>query len=429
MRFSHTARWVSYISGRFARVDRTSRSAATSGLSVLGIALGVMTLIVSLSVMNGFQMGFIDAIMEISSYHLRVENVADSAAFETFCAENSEISVSTPFFEAQSLMVGRGGAQAAALVRAVPYDICIKDEGFSKQLSIYAGSFDLTEPNSIVLGSELARSLGAGIGTKITLLALSGGSDVALFSDERVFTVKGLFFSGYGDINSSFSFISLEDGEKYFGKDAKKIYGLKLRKSSEDSFASRAISTAFPASFVESWRSYNRTFFGALRIEKNMLMLLVILIFVVVAVNIYNAMRRMVYEKREEIAVLTALGGSKKAVQAVFILQGFSIGFKGAITGLLLGLFLSVNMESVFMFIAEAQYWGTYFFMLLFSPENADFVRENTMFLLYARIPTRIILTEVFFVVLFGIFSAVSAAASASRGMAKLTVSEVLRND
>ena len=431
MNFSHTARWISFVSSRFARVDRTSRSHAASSLSALGIALGVMTLIVSLSVMNGFQIGFIDAIMEISSYHIRVENVQDSVAltFEKFCEENASIKSATPFLEAQSLMVGKRGAQAAALVRAVPFDICIKDDGFAKETAIYAGSFDLTESGSIVLGSELARSLNASVGSKVTLLALSGGSDVNLFSDERVFTVKGLFFSGYSDINASFSFISLEDGKKYFGQDAKKIYGLKLKKSNEDAFVSRALTEAFPECRAESWRSYNRTFFGALRIEKNMLMLLVILIFVVVAVNIYNAMRRMVFERREEIAVLTALGGKKKAVRSVFIAQGFSIGLKGAISGLLLGLFLSVNMESVFTFIASAQYWCTYFFAMLFSPEIADGVRENPMFLLYARIPTRIIFSETLFVVLFGIFSAVFAAASASRGMTRLTISEVLRND
>ena len=305
MRFLHTARWISFVSGRFARVDRTSRSAAASSLSVLGIALGVMTLIVSLSVMNGFQRGFIDAIMEISSYHLRVENVVDEDSFKSFCAKSPLINVATPFYEAQSLMVGRNGAQSASLVRAVPYDICVKDCEFAKQAEVYAGSFDLTEPNSIVLGSELARSLNAGVGSEVSLLALSGGNDVSLFSDTRVFTVTGLFFSGYGDINSSFSFISLEDGKKYFGKDAKKIYGLKLKKSSEDSFVARSISKVFPDYSTESWRSYNRTFFGALRIEKNMLMLLVILIFVVVAVNIYNAMRRIVFERREVIAVLS----------------------------------------------------------------------------------------------------------------------------
>lgn len=429
MRFLHTARWISFVSGRFARVDRTSRSAAASSLSVLGIALGVMTLIVSLSVMNGFQRGFIDAIMEISSYHLRVENVIDEDSFKSFCAKSPLINVATPFYEAQSLMVGRNGAQSASLVRAVPYDICIKDSEFAKQAEVYAGSFDLTEPNSIVLGSELARSLNAGVGSEVSLLALSGGNDVSLFSDTRVFTVTGLFFSGYSDINSSFSFISLDDGKKYFGKDAKKIYGLKLKKSNEDSFVARSISKVFPDYSTESWRSYNRTFFGALRIEKNMLMLLVILIFVVVAVNIYNAMRRIVFERREEIAVLSALGGEKKEVQAVFVLQGFSIGFKGALLGLVLGLFLSTNMESVFTFIAESQYWITYFFTMVFAPENAGFVRENPMFLLYARIPTKMIFSEVIFVVLFGIFSAVFASISASKGMTRLTVSEVFRND
>ncbi len=431
MSFSHN--WIFYISKRFSRVDKKSRSAATSFLSSLGICLGVMTLVVSLSVMNGFQIGFIDAIMEVSSYHLRVEKVSSERAqekhFIEYCDENAFIKAAIPFYEAQSLMVGKKGLQAAALIRAVPYDVCIKDEGFSEQLSVYTGSFDVTEANSIVLGSELARSLGVRVGEEVSLLALSGSIDVSLLSDDRVFTVKGLFFSGYGDINNSYAFISLEDGEKYFGKDAKKMYGLKLKKSSDDSFVSNMLEKEFPLCDVESWRSYNRTFFGALRIEKNMLMFLVILIFVVVAVNIYNAMRRMVYERREEIAVLSALGGKKKEIQSIFVMQGFSIGVKGSVAGLLLGLFIGVNMENVFTFIAEAQYYLLYFFTLLIAPENAIYVRENPMFLLYARIPTRIVFSEVLFVTLFGIFASFAASFFASRGMSKLTVAEVLRND
>ena len=425
--FSNGFNWITYISKRFSRVDKKSRSAATSFLSSLGICLGVMTLVVSLSVMNGFQVGFIDAIMEVSSYHLRVENISDEDSFKELCKENKAVAI--PFYEAQSLMVSKKGLQSASLIRALPYDVCLKDEGFEREINVYSGSFDLTEPNSIILGSELARSLGVRVGEEVNLLALSGSSDVSLLSDDRVFIVKGLFYSGYGDINSSYAFVSTEDGERYFGKGAKKIYGLKLKKSSEDTLMANVIKDSFPECKAESWRSYNRTFFGALRIEKNMLMFLVILIFVVVAVNIYNAMRRMVYERREEIAVLSALGGKKKAIQSIFLMQGFSIGIKGSVAGLFLGLFISVNMENVFMFIAESQYWLMYFFTLLIAPENAIYVRENSMFLLYAHIPTRIVFEEVLFVTLFGIFASFIASFFASRGMAKLTVAEVLRND
>ncbi|MCR5606563.1 MAG: ABC transporter permease, partial [Treponema sp.] len=151
--------WIYFVSKRFSRVDRKGRSAVTSFLASLGIFFGVMTLIVTLSVMNGFQMGFIEAIMEISSYHLRVSDLENENEFLSFCKDEPSISSVVPFYEAQSLMVGRRGRQSAAVVRALPKNVLDMDLGFKEQLSVYSGSFDLSSPNSILLGSELSRKL------------------------------------------------------------------------------------------------------------------------------------------------------------------------------------------------------------------------------------------------------------------------------
>lgn len=421
--------WIYFVSKRFSRVDRKGRSAVTSFLASLGIFFGVMTLIVTLSVMNGFQMGFIEAIMEISSYHLRVSDLESENSFLNFCKEDASIASVVPFYEAQSLMVGRRGRQCAAVVRAVPENVLDIDSGFEKQVSIYSGSFDLSSPNSIVLGSELSRKLGLQVGNTVNLLALSGGQDVDLMSDDRIFTVKGIFYSGYADINSSYSFISSEDGKKYFGKDAKCTYGIKLKDSSKDAFAEKKITLHFPDCKVESWRSYNRTFFGALRIEKVVLMMLVFLIFVVVSVNIYNGMRRMVFERKEEIAVMSALGGNQTAIQSVFIVQGARIGILGAVPGLIAGILCSINMDKIFVFIADAAYWVEYFFTSLFAPSYVEYLRENPMFLLYARIPARMMFPEILTVTLFGVFSSFIASWISSRNILKMAVSEVLRDE
>ena len=241
--------------------------------------------------------------------------------------------------------------------------------------------------------------------------------------------MTGIFYSNYGDINSAYSFVSLEAGEKQFGSGARKIYGIKLKDSERDSIAISRISEAFPESSTQSWRSYNRTFFGALRIEKNMLMMLVFLIFVVVAINIYNGMRRMVYERREDISVLSALGGTRSQIQWVFIMKGFMTGLKGAVPGLMLGLLVTVNMEKVFLFLSKAQFWIQYFFMMIVNPANADMVQENPMFSVYANIPARMVLSEIVAIFLFGILSSLVAAGIASRQILHLTVAEVLHDD
>lgn len=398
-------------------------------LASLGICFGVMTLIVTISVMNGFQMGFIDAIMEISSYHIQVCGVKDNDEFINWCSGERRIKSVTPFLEAQGLMVGNYGSQSSSLVRAVPPDVMQTDAGFAKECEIALGEFDLTMPNSIVLGYDLSRSLGVHVGSQVNILALSGSSDVSLLSQNRVFTVTGIFHSGYSDLNSAYSFISIADGEKYFGKDAKKTYGIKLYDSNKDNAAIALVKKNFPDVKTESWRSYNRTFFGALRIEKNILMMLVLLIFLVVAVNIYNGMRRMVYERREEIAVISALGGKSSEIQGVFIMQGLLTGIKGALPGLLIGIFLCVKMGNVFMYLSKAEYYLQYLWNMIVSPGNASLLTENPMFSVYASIPARMVPSEILLITFFGIFSSLAASWLASRGVLKLTVAEVLRDE
>ena len=216
--------WIFFVSRRFAKVDRTGRSAVTGLLASLSICFGVMTLIVVVSVMNGFQMGFIDSIMEISSAHIRVQlNGTPEETFLEGCkGEELGIIVAEPMYEAQSLIAGTSGRQSASLIRAVSPTIRQRDEGFAREVKMISGAFDLSKPTNIVLGSELSRQLGARVGSKINLLALSGGSDVDLISNNRLFTVVGIFTCGYAEINNTFSFISLEAGEQYLGEDISK---------------------------------------------------------------------------------------------------------------------------------------------------------------------------------------------------------------
>ncbi|MBP5359143.1 MAG: ABC transporter permease [Treponema sp.] len=422
-------KWINFVSRRFNKVDRSGRTAVTSILSSLGVCFGVLALIVVISVMNGFQMEFIDAIMEISSYHVRVSEVENHDGFIDWCKTDKNVSTVVPFYEAQGLMLSSSGQEGASLVRAIDPDVMEKDPGFKKELKMISGDFDLSEDDYIVLGNDLAASIGAKTGGTVTIFALSGSSDVSLFSNQRSFVVKGIFFSNYADINSAYSFISLDAGKKNFGESAKEILGIKIKDSNKDSSFIAKLNEKFPDVKADTWRSYNRAFFGALRVEKNMLMLLVFLIFVVVAINIYNGMRRMVYERREEIAVLTALGSSKRSVQAVFIYKGFITGITGALPGLLLGLLLCVNMRSVFLFLSKALFYVQYFITMIVSPGYAYMMQENPMFRIYASIPARMVFSEIILIFFFGIFASLSASWFASRQILKVTVAEVLHDD
>ena len=423
--------WISTVSKRFSRVDRKGRSAVTSKLATAGIAAGVMTLIVVMSVMNGFQLSFIDSIQEISSYHVRVRNINESEELEfiDFCSENKNIKSCSQFLEAQALMASEKGFEGAAILRAVNPDIYKMDQGFYSKLKIVLGDFDLSKSGNIVIGSKLAKDLGVRLGQTVNLLMLSGTSDVDLFSQDRTFTVTGIFSCGYAEINSTFAFINIEDGYKYFGSSPEKIWGLKIQNVNQDISAVNAVHKAFPLSKPESWRSYNKAFFGALRIEKNMLLLLVALIFVVVAINIYNGMRRLVFERKAEIAIFSALGAPAKEIKAIFIFRGIITGAVGALIGLLLGLLISANTDLVFTGAAKIMYGFQYLFTAIFNHRNLMFLTENSSYLLYASIPARIQGFEVFMIALFGFISPVFACWAASKNVLKMTVAEVLHNE
>lgn len=429
--FRWSFRWIFDVSRRFASVDRKSRSSATSFLAVLVICFGVMSLVTVVSVMNGFQMSFVNAIMELSSFHIRVSK-SDSqteADFLNFCADSKEIRCVSPFYESQALLVGNKSKESAGIIRGVDARTCEFDEGFAREIKIVSGSFDLSSADSIVLGSYLAQSLGVTTGNTVNLLALSGGKDVELLSQNRQFKVTGIFECGYYDINQGYAFVSLEAARMYFGEDAPVFYGIKIRRPQNDGFVSAAIKNRFPDAAVQSWREYNRTFFGALRVEKNILMLLVFLIFVVVAVNIYNGMRRLVFERSQEIAALSALGGTSFQIKAIFVVRGFLTGAAGTVIGIVLGIFISLNIRSVFLGVSHCLYWLELFFTSVFSPENAAFVTENQMYAIYASIPARIIPSEVLLISLFGVLSPLLASALASRSVLKLKIAEVLHNE
>lgn len=423
--------WIASVSKRFARVDRKGRSAVTSILAALGIGFGVMTLIVVMSVMNGFQMSFIDSILEISSYHIRAVEVPYECenSLLDFCGQNKKIKSCIPFYEAQSLMTGRKGGAQSVVLRAVEKDCLAKDSGMEKELNVLIGRFNLENEDSIVLGSSLARKLGVSVGDEVNLLVMSGGNDVDLFSQDRLFTVEGIFTCGYSEINNGYGFVNFDAAKEYFGSGAKKQWGIKLKNHNEDYVICEKIRKALPDVKVNSWREYNKTFFGALRIEKNILLLMVCLIFVVVAINIYNGMRRLVFERKSEIAILSALGAEATEVKLIFIVRGLITGLIGALVGLVLGLVISSNTDVVFMAAAKVLYWFQYLFTSITNPGNLAFITENSTYRLYASIPARIFPGEVIFITLFGIFAPLIASWAASKNVLKMTVSEVLRNE
>jgi lipoprotein-releasing system permease protein len=437
---------VLHVAARYVRTRRRDRGNASALLSVAGIAVGVMTLTVVLAVMNGFQLGFIDSIVEVSSYHLQLRPVQGEAA----AARVPEISPSiaaalraapsvtavVPFVERQALIVGTFQRPRACVVRAVPPDLLALDPVQARMLAMSDGAFDLRAPRSVVLGSELAAIMGARTGDVVSLVSYGGGADGRPVPRRDSFRVTGIFRTGYFDFDAGLLFISLSTADDLYGggEQLPRTWGVKIFDRFNDARAMRGIAPLINGTgyAAESWRMYNRSFFDALFMEKLMMMLLVGLIFVVVGFNVYHSLRRSVYERMEEIAVLKAVGIPPRRIQSIFVLEGLFIGLIGGSVGIAAGLLLAVNVSGVFSGVEAVVNGILHAGRLLLAPfvgeESAGvFAIFSPRYFYLTNVPSRVFLSEAFLVCFFAVFACVGAAWGASRAVSRFSPAEVLR--
>ena len=409
---------------------RGRASFITNLFPILGIGFGVTVLIVVLAVMNGFQRGYIDTIIEVSSSHVRLEgNLKDLDTLR----KNSTYKSFLIFNEEQALLQGRAAQQCTAMIRAVEDDILLLDSGFAERTKMAKGTFDIKgEANEgnykIVVGYELAKRLSIKVGDELRILASSGSSETELFPEDSNLLVTGLFKTGYYEIDSNFAFVSLACGDMLFGKAFKYFANVKFDRDTDDLIYIANIKEKNLNVIATSWRDYNRAFFGALKIEKNVMMLLIILIFLVVGVNIYNGMRRAIYEKREDISVILSIGAKHRNIKEIFIINGFSIGMLGATFGTLLGLLISININAIFSFIEKTINVIIYFVSSI--AENSDgsnFAIFNKMYFYMEEVPTKIFFNELFFIFLFALVSSTLAAWIATKKVIEICPAEILR--
>ena len=426
--------WILFVASRYIFKGRSSSPV----LSVLGIAVGVLALIVIIAVMNGFQLGFIESILEISSYHMRLENFPEDKKTEL---QRSALSVNgikaaVPFKEFQALARGKRSAQQAVLIRGLPNNAYELDELMKNKLNFLEfgeGYFNISDKNSILLGTELARRLNLRIADEVTIYTITGILSAEDEGGYDNFTVTGIFNTDYYEYDSTWAIINIEN-KIFLDNESDLKMGIKLANRFMDkniiAILKRKLAD-YGNIKISSWRDYNRSFFGALRTEKLFMFILVGLIFIVVSLNIFQAQRRSVLQRREEIGLMRAVGGGKKAVQFVFIFDGAIIGFTGAVIGLLLGLIISLNIQKFFSLIesivnffiriinvlAEILGSGTTGSFAIFSPA-VFYIKE---------IPSRILVREVIIIFMFGFLSALFAAWFASRKVIKIQPAEVLR--
>lgn len=423
--------WVLYIAKRYIMTKRKEKGHAASLLSILGISIGVMTLIAVIAVMNGFQQGFITNINEIRSYHIRIESgQALSEKMEKEILSIKGINAVSQFADAQTIIRGLFDNQRGAALRAVDERILHTDSGMAEKLTIKKGAFDLSGKQAIVLGSELARTLGVRTGDSVNLLSLAGKGYEKLSPVNLEFHVTGIFQTGYNEINSTMAFISLNDAS-LFVPERDFVFGVKLDNHYRDREALSKLKklSSLEGMYMESWREYNYSFFSALMMEKVMMMLLISLIFIVVAVNIFHSMKRSVVERISEIALMKAVGATPFSVQSIFILEGLIIGVVGSSIGAVLGYLISFNINSIFGFAEYSINSVSSFFRDLLGQAGSSNVVNiysgGSYFL--QEVPVEIMTGDVLYITGMALFSALAAAWYASRGVSTIKPAEILR--
>lgn len=407
----------------------------SSLLSVVGITVGVLTLNVVLGVMNGFQMGFIETLLEVSSSHLRVQMPPErelSARAQWSISQDPRIRSISPYFDSQTLISSSYSNTRGAFIRGVLPTVIFDDPAMGRQLKIVEGSWDLANGEKIVLGSELARNLLVRVGDQVSLMAL-GGPDFSLLRPKLVnFQVTGIFQTNFYEIDLGWGFIDVSRAKDFFENGVETTYSIKLIDHYLDQSVQVRVQSLVEqeGGHVVSWRDYNRSFFSALRMEKTVMMILIALIFPVVWMNIQHSIKRTIRERREDLGILKALGAAHRPIRVVFLSEGAVIGFWGALWGTLIGLLILVNINTILLSAEQLVGFAVDTFHRFMGQSYGGVPRLIFGGVFYmSEVPYRILWHEVWVIFLAAFLSSTLSAWQSSSEILQIQSREVLRNE
>jgi lipoprotein-releasing system permease protein len=350
-------RYEFWVGLRYTRAKRRNHFISfISLISMLGIGLGVAALIVVLSVMNGFQKELRTRILGVVS-HVQISGVGGELANwqQTIDAvsQHPRVRAAAPYVQAQS-MLALDQQVRGTVVRGILPEAEEKVADLAKHMKI-GRLEDLVDGEfNIVLGMELARALNVGIGDKVTLIAPQGlVTPAAVLPRIKQFKVSGIFEVGMFEFDSGLALINLHDAQKLYRMEDR-VTGVRLKV--DDLFAAPGIGRELlryidADAFVSDWTRSHANFFRAVQIEKNMMFLILLLIVAVAAFNIVSTLVMAVTDKQADIAILRTLGASPGSIMQVFIVQGALIGLIGLGVGIVGGVALALNIETVVPFI------------------------------------------------------------------------------
>ena len=360
--------------------------------SIIGIALGVMALIVVLSVMNGFQSELKSRILNVAS---DVEIISPNAKIKDWQAIDKKINSipnvnsAAPFTNHQAL-VSMGKYNRGVLVRGI--DPSIEPKVSNLHSSIVSGSFNLIPSEyQILIGIDLARYFSLKVGDKISMISSQANySPVGMLPRIKQYKISGIFDAGMYEYDAGLVVIHINDAQKFF-QTKKQISGVRVKLNDLD-FTKQSVSEIYQAInsedyIVLDWTQKHANLFSAIQLEKRVMSIILTLIIAVAAFNIVSTLVMGVTEKKSDIAILRTLGASQKSILIIFMGQGALTGIIGTFFGILFGVLIALNIDIIVPFIENI-------FGIEFLSKDIYYISE---------VPSQILLNDIFYIGFMGL--------------------------
>ena len=359
MLFSNLEKKVAF---RYLRAKKRGFGSVVSWVSLIGIMLGVATLIVVMSVMGGFHAVLLGRIIGMNG-HIVVQHqdgpIADYDYLIDKIKQNKIVDANAvsvvPIIEGQ-VMVTHDGRNSGAMIRGINmHDLISKTTGGTR---FYGKDLAAIKDGELVMGATLSRNLGVALGDDVSLVSANNSTPTPFGSMPRIvsYPVKNSFFMGMYEYDSGYIFMPISTAQKYLNIGKSVTHIDIFLKNAENTTAVRdALVRLLPDGFiVRDWRDLNRGFVGALQVESNVMFLILMLIIIVAVFNIVSSLVMLVQDKAKDIAVLRTFGVSRKSMMRIFVLSGTTIGVIGAAAGTVLGTVIAIYIEPIRKFFQWA---------------------------------------------------------------------------
>ena len=418
MLFSRLERKIAF---RYLGAKKRGFGSVISWVSLIGITLGVATLIVVMSVMGGFHDTLLSRIVGMNGHVVVYHQdgaIADYDFLIDKMKQNKIVAANAtgivPIAEGQVMAMANGN-NTGAMIRGIRMsDLAAKVETGTK---IYGKPLDKISDGELVAGASLTRVLRVSMGDNISLASANTATPTPFGSMPRImaYPVMSSFFMGMYEYDSGYIFMPLETAQKYLNIPGAVTHIDLFLRNPEDTVAVRdALANLLPDGFVvRDWRDLNRGFVGALQVESNVMFLILMLIVIVAAFNIVSSLVMLVKDKSKDIAVLRTFGVSRRSMMKIFILSGTSIGVLGAFFGTIFGVLIAIYIEPIRQFFQ----WAT----------GRDLFPAELYYL--SELPSKLVLSDVIGIALIAIVLAFLATLYPAWKAASTDPVEVLRNE